>query len=116
MSFSLDQVLLVATLIFFVVYVSVLRTTLTDRILYFFCTLIGIIMVINPELSTRVANWFGIGRGTDMLLYLFIVTALFYTAGLRSELKKMKHEITSLVRAIALSNPVEGNSPTHKES
>ncbi len=115
MSFNLDQILLVAILIFFIVYVSVLRTTLTDRILYFLFTLIGIVMVINPEWSTRVAHWFGIGRGADMLLYLFIVTALFYTAGLRSELKKMKHEITLLVREIALSNPKEGGDLDRKE-
>ena len=43
----------------------------------------GIVLVWDPDLSTRLANLVGVGRGTDLLVYLlFILTAMLV---LRSE-------------------------------
>lgn len=103
-----DQLILILALSFFALYVIVLRTALTDRIIYFLLAVIGAIMVINPEMTTHIANQIGIGRGADLLLYLFIITALFYSVGVTAEMRRMRRQLTSVVREIALANPAEG--------
>ncbi len=109
-----DQILLLAILVFFVLYVSVLRTTLTDRLMYFLFALAGVSMVINPDLTTRVAQIIGIGRGADLLFYLFMLFGLFYSASINAELRRTRHQLTMLVREIAIQNAEEGAESSHQ--
>lgn len=62
----------------------------------------ALIAIAFPELLTRVANFFGIGRGVDLLLYLFIIATLLYAiASARSQARK-DARLTELARAVAL--------------
>ncbi len=115
MSIHLDQLILIVALGLFALYVIALRTALTDRIIYFLLAVIGAILVINPEFSTRIANRIGIGRGTDLLLYLFIVTALFYSVGVTAEMKRLRRQLTTVIREIAIANPSEGARKNPKD-
>ncbi len=114
MSMHADQILLIAILVFFVLYIAVLRTTLTDRLMYFLFALVGVIMVINPELTTQMAQAIGIGRGADLLFYLFMLFGLFYSASINAELRRTRHQLTMLVREIAIQNAEEGAESSHQ--
>jgi hypothetical protein len=102
MTIRLSQVLLAVALVFFMVYIYKLRSVLRDRLIYFVSAVVGLTLVFWPDLASRLANLLGIGRGTDLLLYLFIMTFLFYSVGVNAELRKMRQEIARLVREIAL--------------
>lgn len=68
----------------------------------------GTICVWNPELTNRVAHAVGIGRGADLLIYLWIVLSLFVALRLHLQLRAQHESITLLARALALR---EAESP-----
>lgn len=61
-----------------------------------------IVTVLNPDLMTKVANFLGVGRGADLLLYCVTGAFLFYT--LTQYLKSQTHRdsLFRLARRIAL--------------
>lgn len=107
MNIELSQLLLIGSLIIFILYVFMLRTLFLDRIVLLVITLSGILLVINPDMASQIANLLGIGRGADLLLYLFVVAGLFYAVTMSSEIKRLKRQVTELVRYIAVSNPMD---------
>ncbi len=64
---------------------------------------LGAILVVFPSVTSRAATFLGVGRGTDLLLYLAIVAGLFVCANLYFRIKKQERRIAELSRAIALS-------------
>jgi small membrane protein len=104
MIFQPSQILLILALFVFILYVFRLRTLFLDRLLLLVLTACGILLVINPDMASRIANLFGIGRGADLLLYLFVIAGLFFAVGISSENKRLQRQITELVRHIAISN------------
>jgi small membrane protein len=109
MNIELSQILLIGALLIFIIYVFLLRTLFLDRLILLFITASGILLVIYPDLATWIANLFGIGRGADLLLYLFVVLGLFFAVTITSEIKRLQRQVTELVRFITLSNPIETN-------
>lgn len=68
-----------------------------------FCSvLVGIGLVLFPGLATRLANFVGVGRGADLIFYLFIVIALAAIFNLHLQIRANKEMVTELVRSLAL--------------
>jgi len=111
-----SQVLLVGALIFFIWYLFRGRSVLVDRLIYLVCALVGIVLVINPEMASKVARVLGIGRGVDLMIYLFIILGLFYSAATTSRIKKLENQITAVVRKSALEHPMQGKSDGDQEA
>lgn len=109
MTIQLSQVLLILALILFILYVYRLRSILLERIIYLLCGMAGIVLVIYPDLSTLIANRLGIGRGVDLLIYLFIMVALFYAVSLMARIRRLERQLTALVRRQALDHPQNGD-------
>lgn len=70
-----------------------------------------------PRATDTVAQWVGVERGADMLVYIAVLVLLYGVYRLLVRTQRMHEEITELVRQIALVNakiPVkkEGND-TH---
>jgi small membrane protein len=65
--------------------------------------------VINPDMASRIANLFGIGRGADLLLYLIVLAGLFFAVGISSENTRLQHQNTELVHYLAISNASQTN-------
>ncbi len=107
MNIQVSQVVLIAALILFVVYIYRLRTVFLDRVIYLVCALVGIILVVDPPLTTQIANWLGIGRGADLLFYLFIIASLFYIVATRSRIRRLEQQITRLVQQNAIDHPIQ---------
>lgn len=63
----------------------------------------GFFAVLFPNYTTVVASYLGIGRGADLLLYAFVVFALFYVVHqYRRQLWQQK-VTTDLARALTLA-------------
>jgi small membrane protein len=114
MQFS--QIVLIATIVGFVIYSFRLRSVLVDRILYALITVVGIVFVIAPNLSTRIANMIGIGRGADLVVYAFIMFSLFQLVSTSAALREMDRKMTVLVRENAIRHPVGGKLTTEQRS
>jgi hypothetical protein len=77
--------------------------SLAARRLAFASMLVGaVVAVVSPALVTRVANVVGVGRGTDLVLYGFVLGSVFVSIGLYRRLHDLEHRFVELNRAIAL--------------
>ena len=101
-----SQIIIVATVFAFLLYAVRLRTVLRDRLMFAGIVAIGILLAFRPDLATRVANLIGIGRGADLLLYIFLLFSLFQNVYLADRLKTIDARITRVVRENALDSAV----------
>jgi small membrane protein len=67
-------------------------------------SLVGLYFVWIPSHTTRVAEFIGIGRGADLIMYLWICISLIVLLNLHLKLRSQHEVITALARAIALAN------------
>jgi hypothetical protein len=100
-----SQVLLIALLAALALYLVRLRTTPRDRLLYIVMVGVAIPLVLFPDVSNTVAHAVGIGRGADLVFYLFIVFSLFHFATIASRIRRLERQITQLVQDRALEAP-----------
>lgn len=72
------------------------------RILLLGFALVAALSIFFPVVLTRVAQAFGIGRGTDLVLYALIVCFLVFMASTAQRYRRMEESMTKLARRIAL--------------
>lgn len=72
---------------------------------------LGLYAVIRPDDLTWVANQLGIGRGTDLLLYVLIMAFLFVTVSTYVRFREQDLRYSRLARAVALQNAVRPGEP-----
>ncbi len=73
------------------------------------------VAVWRPDLMTRVAQFLGIGRGADLVLYalsLAFLAAVFY---FYRKSRQLESEITHLVRHLALTNAEHSAQPAQSD-
>jgi hypothetical protein len=103
-----SQVIIVAAILLFGLYAFRLRNLVRDRVIFAALVLGGIVLAIYPDLSTRIANRLGVGRGTDLLLYVFLLFSLFYNVHVASHWRKVNRRITDIVRQQAIETAQQG--------
>ena len=67
--------------------------------------LTGIIAVLWPDLTTRAANAVGVGRGTDLVLYLLVTVFAYSALTTTQKIHRLQHDVTALTRELALLQP-----------
>jgi small membrane protein len=67
-------------------------------------SLIGFYFVWIPSHATRVAELVGIGRGADLVLYVWVCISLVVLLNLHLKLRTQHELLTQLARSIALAN------------
>lgn len=73
--------------------------------------LAALVAIANPALVQQVANAIGIGRGADVVLYLFVLAFLATTFFLYSQHVRLRRELTVLASHLALSEARRGGPP-----
>jgi hypothetical protein len=63
---------------------------------------LSVASILNPELTTRAANLVGVGRGTDLLLYLLTAVFVYVVVGFYLRFKDVERQMTVLARRLAL--------------
>lgn len=79
----------------------------------------GMVTVAFPDILTWVAQLVGVGRGTDLLLYGYVVFSLFLIIGLYQRTTRLEQRMTRMVRDVALRTasgdhgrgPAEAHAP-----
>jgi hypothetical protein len=64
----------------------------------------GLCFVWFPETATRLAAWVGIGRGVDLVIYVWIGISLIVLLNLHLKIRAQMELITMLARTIAIAN------------
>jgi hypothetical protein len=78
------------------------RSLAMKRIFALLFALAAILAIIFPDALTVIANLFGVGRGVDFLLYLFVIAALLFAAATVRAKARTDARVTELARAVAL--------------
>ncbi len=94
--------LLIALIIILISYIRWFRSAALDKILIAIILLTGMCFVVFPDVTTRMANWLGVGRGADLLFYIAIVAFSYTLLLLYSKTKVLEKQIASLVRKQSL--------------
>lgn len=63
--------------------------------------------VLFPDAVTRAARLVGVGRGTDLVLYVFIVVAVLGWLSTHRRLTELDHRLAQVVRSQALTEAVD---------
>ena len=95
----------------FILYILALPRTVALRksfVIVFVLTML--VFTLAPEWSGIIANYFGIGRGADLLFYLSHLVLFFIAFMYFLKFKALESRMTRLVRQLALSQALEGNS------
>lgn len=65
-------------------------------------SLIGILFITFPSITNTLAKSVGIGRGADLVSYIFILFFLVYGVFLYTKIKKIEENQTELVRKFSI--------------
>ncbi|MDT5010506.1 MAG: small rane protein [Mycobacterium sp.] len=102
------QGLLIAAVIALLVFLLRSRGSVQARawvkVGYVLFVVVGIFAVLQPNDTTVVANWVGVDRGTDLMLYLLIIAFAFTTLSTYLHFRDVELRYTRLARAIALES------------
>jgi len=72
--------------------------------------LLAIAAIVFPDALTVAANWIGVGRGADLLLYVLVVVFFSYVTTRHLSDKKQNRQLTILARQLTLAR-----APAHRE-
>jgi small membrane protein len=100
-----SQIVLLLLVLAFATYIFRLRSTSSDRLTYLALAALGVGLIIDPDLTNRVAARLGVGRGADLMFYFFIIFALFHFATTAATIRRLQREVTRLAQAIAIAEP-----------
>jgi len=57
-----------------------------------------------PQFATEVANYLGVGRGADLVLYISAATLFYAVFRLTVRIEKIERDITKIVKKIAIED------------
>lgn len=104
-------ILLTVGLLF--VYLAYFRSKLWDRVVVLLLLAAAWVSILLPEFTTIVANMVGVGRGADLIIYLFALFTLYALVLLYTNVQTLTLQLTALVRQNAIRDAVisPGRSP-----
>lgn len=116
MTISLIQIFLVVFLLFALsrVILRFRERTLSPVEFLFWATLFiaAMLGILLPDETTKLAKLVGINRGVDFVVYVSIATLFYLVFRIYVLLENLKHEMTQIVRKIALEN---ASQKSHKK-
>jgi hypothetical protein len=94
-------------LIFFSLHLIVSRSVILGYLLLILSST-SLILVMNPEASTLIANVLGVSRATDLLVYLLFISMVFVLVSNLIRFRNIDRMITGLARETALATATKG--------
>lgn len=100
------KVLLIAAVLMLLVYLLLSRRSASRawvKVGYLVFVVAGIYAVLRPDDTTVLANWLGVRRGTDLMLYVLIMVFAFTTLSTYMRFRDLELRYARLARVIALA-------------
>lgn len=91
---------LLVALIFYTIYQG--KRLLPWKLPFIVALFIGLLLVWRPDYATLAANYLGVGRGTDLLLYFLVITILVVIINVHNRFYEISSANTQLVRKLAI--------------
>lgn len=78
--------------------------------------LLTAVVVIFPDLASYVASIFGVGRGSDLVLYIGLVLAFYLIFRIYVRLEKYDRDLTVVVRNLARAKAADKGGETEQKN
>jgi hypothetical protein len=78
--------------------------SLQELILWTIFWFIVAFVIIFPEVTSLVANWLGVGRGVDLVIYISVLILFYLIFRTLVRLDKIEKDITKIVREVAIKD------------
>lgn len=72
-----------------------------------FWIIVGVIIVL-PQTTQIVADWLGVGRGVDVVIYIAIIVLFYIVFRIFNRIEKIEKDITYLVKEISIETSKKG--------
>jgi hypothetical protein len=107
--------IIIACLLLFAVYVGTKRLSGLQTLAVLVLVLAGIVLVIMPDLSTKIANVLGVGRGTDLLFYFALLGGFFIASNFYFRFKQQEQTLIHIVRHIAIDRAEHADADPERQ-
>ena len=81
----------------------------SKRIAFFAFIVVNIYAVLRPDDMTGIAQQVGVGRGTDLVVYLLVVAFVFGMLNTYLRQREISNHLTDLARTVALRDAESAN-------
>ena len=98
----IQLILIISLLAILVSYFRWFRSAVMDKLLIACILLAGILLVVFPDVTNKLALALGVGRGADLVFYLFIVAFCYLLLLVYAKIKKLEQQLAELTRRQAL--------------
>jgi hypothetical protein len=109
----IQAILLVVAAVFLLLFIRnwySVQTRALKRLAFLVFIAVMVIAVLRPNWVNSVAHRVGVGRGTDLVLYVLAVAFVFVSVNTYFRLKTQEARFTELARAIAVRDARELNA------
>lgn len=110
MTATLIQVILllmvVAMAVFFISNRRKARAKAGVKLGFLVFILLSVWAILRPDDLTTIANWLGVDRGTDLLLYALVMAFVFVVISSYMRFREQELRYARLARAVALQNAI----------
>jgi hypothetical protein len=80
------------------------KITLANFLLWCLLWLAVLLVFWQPDLTSYLANFLGIGRGADLIIYVAILVLVYLVFRVFVRLQKLEKDLTKLIRDEAIKN------------
>ena len=104
---NIKIILLIPLLLLIVLMLPKFRSHTLSRLIMIAISLMGMTFVLFPSLSNKLAKYVGVGRGADLIIYLFMVFSFLYSIFLYAKIRKMREDQTEIIKMIAIQQAID---------
>ena len=98
----IQLILIIGLLVRLISYFRWFRSAVIDKLLIACILAAGIFLVVFPDLTNKLATTLGVGRGADLVFYLFIVAFCYLILLVYAKIRKLERQLAELARRQAL--------------
>jgi hypothetical protein len=102
--------LVICLLLISALYLTRFRSRIFDRLILLIVLTIGILFVCFPDITSRIANLVGVGRGTDLLFYVSLISVSFILMVFYAKIREMSQNMTRLIREETIRQARKGGA------
>jgi hypothetical protein len=102
------QILLASGIVLIALYMYVrIRKSVLDTVLIFLFLVVGLLFILFPEITNKLAKVLGVNRGINLIFYTGFLILLFLILKLYARSRRLEQNLTELVRKISLEKAEE---------
>lgn len=113
---SIQVILIILSLLTAIVGSIVFRSRLAYRLVAILFFLAAVLFITFPDTTTQIAHFFGVGRGTDLLLYLVIFAGIHSFLLLYRRMRRLERKLTTVIRTLAINTATHPGSATRDKT